>query len=413
VLAPLCDLEQVTFPPRLATVEALRALWRSQLHALRAAAWGPVQRPLDFAYAANCPPHSFARDGSGHRPCNKPRVCPFCHGIHASLLFENVRRAVRRQSPPVDLYILVKTCDCQTDRLGEALDALKRYDHALLRERAQQSGVVARTTLSPAKDGADKVLVRHAALVAVPAGARVPAEVAKRGRKVRQDDLSLAFTVGKLARYPAGLLCGPAGATARLLEATAGRHLGHAVGVFRSPRSAVAIEQCRGQRLAPALRRPLPHYRLAEEEKIISCVEDDGRQYERLALRSLLARLGLPARGDTFAGANSLPVPMAWLGRLQLGSMKEFLKPPKHLRDVFRPFRKQGDHALVFLAPGLGFVACSTVGLDRAGLAEGHTVAQRYFGGRPYTIEALGQFGERLRSFRPAPCGVGAACAAG
>ena len=100
VLAPLCDLQQVTFPPRLDTVEALRALWRSRLHGLRAAGWGPVQRPLDFAYAANCPPHSFARDGSGHKPCNKYRACPFCHGIHASLLFENVCRAVRRQSPP-------------------------------------------------------------------------------------------------------------------------------------------------------------------------------------------------------------------------------------------------------------------------------------------------------------------------
>ena len=145
VLAPLCDLQEVTFPPRLDTVEALRALWRGQLHRLRAAGWGPVQRPFDFAYAANCPPHSFARDGSGHKPCNKYRACPFCHGIHTSLLFENVLRAVRRQSPPVTLYILVQVRDCQTDRLGEALAELKRHDHALLGERAGPSGVVART----------------------------------------------------------------------------------------------------------------------------------------------------------------------------------------------------------------------------------------------------------------------------
>jgi hypothetical protein len=412
VLAPLCDLQQVTFPPRLDTVEALRALWRSQLHRLCAAGWGPVQRPLDFAYAANCPPHSFARDGSGHRPCNKYRICPFCHAIHASLLFENVLRAVRRQSPPVDLYVLVKVRHCQPDRLGEALDELKRHDHALLGERAGPSGVVARTALSPAKDGTDTVLVRHAALVALPANARVPAEVAKRGRKVRQDDVSLARTVGKLARYPAGLLCGPAEATARLLEATAGRHLGHALGVFRSPRSAVAIEQCRDQRLAPALDGPLPAFRLAEEEKLVSYVEDDGQQYERLALRSLLARLGLPVRGDTFAGAGGLPVPMAWLGRLQFG-MGEFFKPPKHIRDAFRPFRELGDHALVFLVRGQGFMVGSTVGLDRAGLTGEQTVFQRPIQGRLYTFETLGQLGERLRGFQPGPGGVGAACAAG
>jgi hypothetical protein len=412
VLAPLCDLQEVTFPPRLDTVEALRALWRSQLHGLRAAGWGPVRRPLDFAYAANCPPHSFARDGSGHQPCNKYRACPFCHGIHTSLLFENVLRAVRRQSPPVTLYILVQVRDCQTDCLGEALAELKRHDHALLGERAGPSGVVSRTALSPARDGTDTVLVRHAALVALPANARVPAEVAEKGFKVQQDDLSLARTVGNLARYPAGLLCGPAEATARLLEGTAGRHLGHALGVFRSPRSAVAIEQCRGQRLAPALHGPLPGGWLAEEEKIISYLEDGGQQYERLALRSLLARLGLPARGDTFAGAGSLPVPMAWLGRLQFG-MAEYFKPPKHLRDAFRPFRKQGDHALVFLVRGLGFAAFSTVGLDRAGLEEDQTVLQRRFNGRPYTIEALGQLGVRLRGFQPGPGGVGAACAAG
>jgi hypothetical protein len=412
VLAPLCDLQQVTFPPRLDTVEALRALWRSQLHGLRAAGWGPVQRPFDFAYAANCPPHAFARDGSGHKPCNKYRVCPFCHGVHTSLLFENVRRAVRRQSPPVDLYLLVTNRHCQPDCLGEALDELKRSDHALLGERVGPSGVVARTALSPAPDGTDRVLVRHAALIALPGSSRPPAEVAKRGRKVRQDDLTLARTVGNLARYPAGLLCGPAEATARLLEATAGRHLGHAVGVFRSPRSAVAIEQCRDQPLAPALHRPLPDFRLAEEEKIISYVEDGGQQYERLALRSLLARLGLPVRGDTFAGAGDLPVPMTWLGRLQFG-MAELFKPPKDIRDLFRPFRQQGDHALVFLVRGLGFAAFSTVGLDRAGLTGEQTVFQRPIQGRLYTFETLGQLGARLRAFQPGPGGVGAACAAG
>ena len=107
-----------------------------------------------------------------------------------------------------------------------------------------------------------------------------------------------------------------------------------------------------------------------------------------------------------------MPVPMAWLGRLQFG-MAEYFKPPKHIRDAFRPYRKQGDHALVSLVRGLGFAAFSTVGPDRAGLAEGQAVLQRRIQGRLYTFEALGQLGERLRAFRPGPGGVGAACAAG
>ena len=107
-----------------------------------------------------------------------------------------------------------------------------------------------------------------------------------------------------------------------------------------------------------------------------------------------------------------MPVPMAWLGRLQFG-LAELCKPPKHLRDAFRPFRKQGDHALVFLVRGQGFVVGSTVGLDRAGLAEEQVVLQQRIQGRLYTFETLGQLGARLRAFQPGPGGVGAACAAG
>jgi hypothetical protein len=67
----------------------------------------------------------------------------------------------------------------------------------------------------------------------------------------------------------------------------------------------------------------------------------------------------------------------------------------------------------VFLVRKMGFVAFSTVGLDRAGLAEEQVVFQRPIQGRLYTFETLGQLGERLRAFRPGPGGVGAARAAG
>src|SRR5262245_65339077 len=77
VLAPLCGASDVAFPPRAATVGAVQALWRARVRRLRAAGFGPLSTALKAAWADNCPPLAFARDESGHRPCNLPRLCPF------------------------------------------------------------------------------------------------------------------------------------------------------------------------------------------------------------------------------------------------------------------------------------------------------------------------------------------------
>jgi hypothetical protein len=56
----------------------LRGIWRDRLVELQRAAWGPAQDPLRLQYMRNCPPFG-AEPCHGVVPCQKVRVCPFCH----------------------------------------------------------------------------------------------------------------------------------------------------------------------------------------------------------------------------------------------------------------------------------------------------------------------------------------------
>jgi hypothetical protein len=393
VLAPLCRLDEVTFPPRLDTVSALQTLWRSRLQELRAVGWQPVQRPLDLAYAVNCPPLSFADDGTGHSPCNKYRLCPFCHGLRASLLFENILRAVRRQPRPPDLYMVVTEHTCSADDLGEALAALAGCD-AFPRGGPSPWGVVWRIGVLPTECGT--LLVHHAALVAVPAGAHPSQEVAERGLRVAADDLSLARTAATLASYPAGLLHERAEAALGVLDAVAGAHLGGARGSFRSALSATSVQQCRGQRVGPAGRPALPHSWLAEEEGLVSYIGPGEYPHERLAVRALVARLRLPRHVDTFAAAAALPLRLHWVGPLTLG-VETLFRRPKPLLELVQPYRRHGEHGLVYFRPGRGFFVLSTLLGSRVGLQDEEAAFQRQLHGRLYVFESLGQLASRLR----------------
>jgi hypothetical protein len=77
VLAPVCDLTHVTFPPRLETVRALQALWRCRLHQLQAGEWEAIQRRDTFDDARNCLCTVFAHYPWDIRPCGHPQICPF------------------------------------------------------------------------------------------------------------------------------------------------------------------------------------------------------------------------------------------------------------------------------------------------------------------------------------------------
>jgi hypothetical protein len=412
VLAPLCDADEVTFPPRLITVAAIRNLWRQRVQELHSAGWPPAQKARDLAYAANCPPLSFALDDTDHRPCNLYRVCPFCHGLRTSLLFENVLRAVRRQQPPPDLHVLVTQHHCDADALGEALDRLDGLEATLLPAGPGPRGMVSRTAVAPARDDRGRLLLRHAALVALPAGTLPAGPLAERGFRVKSDELSLARTAANLARYPAGLLYGPAGAAVGVLDAVAGRHLGGAKGIFRSSRSVSSVLQIRDQRPAPCRRPPLPPYHLAEEEVLVSNIAPGHFGHERWAVRTLLAALDLPADADTFAAADRLPVPVSWLGRMTV-SVEDFFRHPRRLDQLLKPHRRPGDHAVAYFSPGRGFMAFTTPVPSEAELADGDCVAYGTFGRRAYALETLAQFARRLRGRGRRHVGPGLTAVAG
>lgn len=59
-------------------LDRLRYMWRSRLVALRSAGWAILKTGKNNIYARNCPPFGVLTD-SVSRPCNRPKLCPFCY----------------------------------------------------------------------------------------------------------------------------------------------------------------------------------------------------------------------------------------------------------------------------------------------------------------------------------------------
>ena len=268
VLAPLCDVRQVAFPPRLATVEAVQKLWRNRLTSLAQAGWKAVRTNPAFGYALRCPAHVFAKDPCGLRPCHNHRICPFCFGLQVEIAYENVLRALSRYKDPVDLIIAINKAWCPIDSLGEHLNTLS---HDAPEGAEKPLGLLSRTTAYPTHGRPGRVTIRTATLMALPPGSSEgnAASAAKFIRVPKRNRLCVAKAMGIFARYPAGLLFEEPAAAATVLNLTAGRHLSSARGIFRSARSVASVLQCRDQHLAPSFTATLPIYRLTEEENVI------------------------------------------------------------------------------------------------------------------------------------------------
>lgn len=52
--------------------------WRHRLNLLAAHGWSPVQEPLDYLYAANCPPVGVRTNHKNLWTCKHRSICPFC-----------------------------------------------------------------------------------------------------------------------------------------------------------------------------------------------------------------------------------------------------------------------------------------------------------------------------------------------
>src|SRR5262245_47011255 len=195
VLAPLCGLKNVTFPPRLETVHALIALWRVRVKLFGEAGLPIAQKPFDAAYLANCPPLAFARDRSGRRPCKRSRICPFCYALDVEILYENVLRAINRLDSPPKLFLCVQrqfgrpeNLDGLLRELGDKVPTGRgRIQHANV-SVGNQPGTLA---------------IRHAAIVADPTG-WLPGD----HWEIRLKPFELAQAVAWLAPYPVHYLCG-------------------------------------------------------------------------------------------------------------------------------------------------------------------------------------------------------------
>ena len=394
VLAPLCDVKQVTFPPRLETVQTLQALWEERVAALANAGWEAMAKSNALGYARNCPCLAFAMDPSERRPCKQDRVCPFCYALRVEILFENLNRALRRYRQPVELFLNVSQAYCAIEQLTDHLAAQKSSEKAA-ETLEGMLGIITRTTVFPTRARQKMVAVRQSRLLATVPGTPMPSDLPGKTVRVRsQTPVGLAWAVSRLAAYPVGLLLEDATASVTVLNAVGRGHLSSATGLFRTPNAVKTVEQIRKQEFAPAVSPELLWDRLAEEELLVARLNPESTLHEAFAVRSLLHSLGLPITASSFVEATGIHLPVHWIGHRE---NMPFLTPKERERfaRLVQQVATTRDFALVYLAQEAYWVV-STV---RSGQVNGlPLMAFGQFAPGGYTLEPLGQFAARLQT---------------
>src|SRR5262249_21159501 len=99
---------------------------------------------------------------------------PGSGGLRASLLYENILRAVWRRPRPPALHLLLTERHGPAEELDDALRELAGFEEEMLAGQTGACGAISRVAVSPAGKEPGRVLVRHAVLLALPAGARPP-----------------------------------------------------------------------------------------------------------------------------------------------------------------------------------------------------------------------------------------------
>lgn len=249
-------------------------LRRAQLCRLRETGWAPLAADKQFGFVMNCPPYGVLTDRRGLKPCTMPHLCPFCwcryyvgttHQRFARVLFPP-----GQDSPQVELHEYIATWVYPF--------ADYSLDHVITK---LQNNFKTRKIREPA--GATSMLVFDVTEVGWRASFRqlsirpnrprdfqypplpyLPDESPKSVRSLRRTRLwyeageeapatpsqILVAAIGRLAKYPEGLLYGNA---ARIRELQEGLYRHHV-------RSITSFGKIRG-RLAPEF----PEARVADD----------------------------------------------------------------------------------------------------------------------------------------------------
>jgi hypothetical protein len=93
VWGPLCSVREFTPKRAQENWDRIRELWHARLTGLRKAGWGPLQSDAAWIFMRNCPPFGVLTGKFMHL-CHRTKLCPFCWGRHALLVFVRACRVL-------------------------------------------------------------------------------------------------------------------------------------------------------------------------------------------------------------------------------------------------------------------------------------------------------------------------------
>lgn len=212
---------------------------RGQLGRLREAGWACLHADKDYSFAMNCPPLGVMTNQPRLKPCKKAHFCPFCWC--RAYVRETHQRYVKVLFPVGDDFPQVELQEFSASWVypfeQHTLDDVLTRTHAVIKSRKvhEPNGATGLLAFDVTEVGwrvsFRELIIQptRPASFKYPPPKYVPAESPKSVRSIRRTRLwyeegeeapatpaqILVAAIGRLAKYPEGLLCGNA---ARVME---------------------------------------------------------------------------------------------------------------------------------------------------------------------------------------------------
>lgn len=225
-------------------LERLVKLWRTRLSQFRELGWESVQNIEEFQYMRNCSPQMAAmKDQTGKHSCKRRLVCPWCYARRVSDVYQKFAHFLPEEGEASFNLLAVKNTHLVPERhvLPGQLHLflfLRSKTPAKVVRRLQCKGSVYHTVVNPYTHSEDRGwAITYRVLAIVNQDFEVPDWIDPHHTKMvlirNVTRKRLAGAVGKVMRYPVGLLRSNPELAVQALDAQSRRYLCCPTGCLR------------------------------------------------------------------------------------------------------------------------------------------------------------------------------------
>lgn len=248
VLWPLFSRRSMRDHEVIQDVVKLIAAWRKRVSALKIEKWHDVLAEGKVQFTRNCPPTMvFSTTTQTVRVCNRNHICPWCYSRYVGELYEKLATFLPNRGaykfPKFKLVEIsnnrIAPLDEIKNHLGAFFTLWQKSPKNVIKLLNPQGGYY-NTAIAPLTlDGKQAVWkFQYHVLGMLPMTGVVPGQLNDGSRKIKVTDVrskkQLVNILGRVCRYPTGLMWGDPTMTVQALNARYKLHCNSLVGCFRN-----------------------------------------------------------------------------------------------------------------------------------------------------------------------------------